>query len=539
MQSSSLTFVLLFAASFLSIAFLLQSYSNAEALVQPYMGMHIEGYQSSIVSGRTYDPVNTITGYTDFDGTSPAYLNPDLLSIVTTTGWTTSTNTISPVQYQFAIQAKNDGLIYSDPQVWKLTTQVWNCFSTNSCPVLGAHSQLNYVYYSMLWDSPRTQVTFYSEAHLTGNVVQTSLLTYTRNSSIDPSQDFSVGVTVNTNRYGGAIYLVKLLQVGVESDTDATNWKVHQWDVRYLPDGTPQRLLANDNVFVDYGGLSDADNDLNLGKGSDTTWDPSTNAPITIGHSTYVVNADYQNKPGSLKAAGDITWFPGTQLPYGTGLWGQRVVIVTDQSLGTGNNVGGMYMAVKDSANNIIRTGYTPFAVPLPTSGSYKIDHTNYGNYFFTKAVSAPSIVSDYNAVNWGGQSVFSLPSTNAYTVDAQFYNQGNPAGFARLTINSQVGVNGLTGMYVAISDPSSSTTWTKGFTSYTVGVPARTQPFCCDVTWTNYGAYYYQNADIVPNIETSDTKSLPWGGVQHLGTRTIGTIYIDTGNYNQCGSPC
>lgn len=171
-------------------------------------------------------------------------------------------------------------------------------------------------------------------------------------------------------------------------------------------------------------------------------------------------------------------------------------------NLNDNSNIDGLYVAVKDSTGTIIASGYTPLNVIITQSGSYEIDYTNYNNaYYFTNVYTTkPSIVTDYNAVSWGGFAKLSLNSNQSYTVTGRYLDQTNPRSYSKITVGSQYRGGGtLTGMYTALLPAGTNTPYTKGYTPYTVGMLSPNVYY--DVVWNNYvppppqNPAYYQNA--------------------------------------------
>jgi hypothetical protein len=426
------------------------------------------------VTNRHWDPVDLISGITDFGNTSPGGIgDAELLSILSTAGWSTSTNTFTGYVYQFPIQAKGNGVAYNDAQVLTNTGWAWECFSS-TCPSLGALSQLNYVDYYMNWNAARTQVTFYAEAQtILGGTIQTSRV-YTKVSG-DTSNYFSVGQLGHS--YNGHQYIAKLLQFGVESHYPATNWQVHQYGITYNIKDGGSRYLSDDNVSSNNAG-PDYSSGNNLGYGSDIIWNTANDLPMGIGSSTYVVNADYHNKSGSTRGAGDILFYPSSQLAAATSLWGnQRALEISSIRFAGATAVTGMYITVLDSSSNIFSTGFTPFSVALPSGSTFYVDYTNYGNYFFTNPYSFQSIIPSTNpflVYSWGGRTPLNIPATLAnYGVGARYYDQGNPGNYAKINYNSVLRSydTALNGMFVAQLDDVSGNSLTQGYTPYSVGI--------------------------------------------------------------------
>ncbi|WP_337863341.1 hypothetical protein [Nitrososphaera sp.] len=498
-----------------------------------YIGQHIEGYRSS--SGNTWDAVSHIYGSTNFGTSYPSSLQDHLLSIVSTAGWNTNTNTVTGILYQFPITLQPNGLVENDAQVWRVTSDipVWECFSTG-CPALAQYSSLNYVRYTMYWPTS-SRVDFLAEGYLNGGGYVYNIRSYNKVAS-DTSNAFSVGYVPRV--WNNHNYYAKLFQVGVEAHTQEINWQVKQWDISYrvIPSGVT-KYLVNDNTFSNFGATFDSDGS-DMGKGSELSWDPATGLPTAIGV-TGTLNADalYYNKPGSGQPPGTVLWYPNpTPLTFGKALWGKGSLHAISQNIGNHKAIEGLYAAVRDSGGNVIATGYTPLNIIVQNGGTYYVDYTNYGNFYFTRPFNgAKSAVTDYNVVNWGAPVKISITNKDSFTVGGRYYNHGEPAGYSRLTMESKyTNGNSLNGMYVALQFPGTSTPQTKGYTPYTVGVGTT---FYYDAIWGNYvqsppnPSYYYQYADPgVGLVEVYDNK-YSWGGVQNIQAPSSGA-YTDVGKY-------
>lgn len=292
-----------------------QSISGAYAVTSPYIGGHPEYALNSV------NPFVQIYGYNDFRSSTPSSMTSDLLSIISTSGWVTSSGEANGYIYQGAVRLNNDNKVYADPQVWYAGSSPWNCFSTNTCAVLGTGTGMDYAYQTFYWDSSTnpTKVTFYEEYHPISGTVTYKLSTYTKQSS-DTSTAFAAGYAFRQAYVSGTLSDVyfKLLQFGVESDASTSSWKVKQYDMVYYPTNGGTVSLANNAVYEQIGGTD-------LSYGSFITWryDAAHNriAGWVASNPYSGVKGDYYNNNSQIPK-GTIYMYPGTpSIPDGARFW--------------------------------------------------------------------------------------------------------------------------------------------------------------------------------------------------------------------------
>lgn len=289
---------------------LLLASTNAFAVTYPYIG--------GANNASTAVPFVQIYGYNDFQGSTPSSMTSDLLSEISTSGWNTAAHSgagdATGMLYQGIIRLNKDDKVYADAQVWYKGSSPWNCFSTNTCTVLGTGTGMNYAYQTFYWNTGRTQVTFYSEYHPTSGSVTYTTQTYSKTGS-DTSNAFADGEIFKGSPYGDAYY--KLLQFGVESDVDTANWKAKQYSMTYYPVSGGSVSLGSLNVYD-----LTANGDYFTGSSISWTYDGSGNVVgWQVGSNPYTVKGDYHHINSSV-ASGTITWWPGTPaITPGAQLW--------------------------------------------------------------------------------------------------------------------------------------------------------------------------------------------------------------------------
>lgn len=291
---------------------LLVSQPNAYAVTSPYIG----GYPNS--GTNTITPFVQIYGYNDFKQSTPSSMTSDLLSMISTSGWNTNNNDATGYIYQGVVKLNNDDKVYADAQVWYAGSSPWNCFQSNTCPVLGSGTGMDYAYQTFYWDSARTKVTFYTEYHPTSGLTTYKIQTYNKQSS-DTSNAFAAGYAFRQAYVGGqwTDAYFKLLQFGVESDTDTLYWKTKQYNMVYYPTSGGTVSLANKAVYELVGGTDIFD-------GSFITWRYDSGGNRIAGwvaSNPYSVKGDYYNNNSSIPK-GTIYWYPGSPpIPDGSRLW--------------------------------------------------------------------------------------------------------------------------------------------------------------------------------------------------------------------------
>lgn len=283
---------------------------SAFAVVNPYI--------AGANNASTAVPFVQIYGYNDFQGSTPASMTSDLLSIISTSGWNTAAHSgagdATGTIYQGVVRLNKDDKVYADAQVWYQGSSTWNCFQSNTCTVLGTGSGMNYAYQTFYWNAARTQVTFYSEYHpITGSITY-NYTTYSKKPS-DTSNSFADGEIFKGSPYGDAYY--KMLQFGVESDDSTSNWKTKQYGMTYYPLSGGTVSLGSLNVYD-----LTANGDYFTGSSITWTYDGSGNVVgWHVGTNPYTVKGDYHHINSSVPS-GTITWWPGTPaITPGAQLW--------------------------------------------------------------------------------------------------------------------------------------------------------------------------------------------------------------------------
>jgi len=227
-------------------------------------------------------------------------------------GWGTTNPT--RMVYQAPTWLETDGSIISEPQVFKIG-QVAPAWIKDD--VLGDHgtaqSDIAYVYYALIWNSARTQVTFYYEPHYNDGTYQGYVQTYTKVSG-DTSTNFAAGykdITVNS-----VSYRFKLLQIGVESNLSTSGWQIKQYGMTYYCNNgscttvnlssVPARSIVWDTTSPTY-----------------ESWITYYgNDPRRVGLQNYIAQADYDLKSGSSLPPGQVVWYKSSSMvPAGTPLW--------------------------------------------------------------------------------------------------------------------------------------------------------------------------------------------------------------------------
>lgn len=265
----------------------------------PYIG----GYRDS----STVKQFQQFTGKMNFSGTTS--VSQPTGTVVSTTGWgsTDPTN----VFYQAPVAISTTGNITGEPQIWNPTGKLWS-----QSIALGMHGSdpedVSWVYYTFYWNSLRTTVSFYYEAHYNdGTVSLISPKVYTKGSA-DTSTNFASGYKNQT--IGGSTYKFKFLQFGAESDGGSTTgWQMKMYDMIYYYSGGSTNLSSVVARSMEY-------SSTDLTHGTWINWDSSYIQ--AIGDSKYTANADYDLKSGSSLPPGEVVWYKdSTSLPKGTRLW--------------------------------------------------------------------------------------------------------------------------------------------------------------------------------------------------------------------------
>jgi len=191
----------------------------------------------------------------------------------------------------------------------------------------------------------------------------------------------------------------------------------------------------------------------------------------------------------------------------------------------------GMWVSVYNSTNNLISSGFTPHYYNLTSSGSYRIDFSNYGLRYFTTT----NATSSYDVVSWGGSVDVELDHTTTQVVDGFYFNEENPGSYVKMTFldeDMETGA-GIGGMSVSLKNSSGNVTLTRGFTPYTVGALADTE---LKIVRNNYGPHFYTESLLAaaPPGEEIDDEVLSWGGVQriNLPTNNVTAYYNSTAIY-------
>lgn len=279
---------------------------ESAAVTNPYFGGSNQD--------TTVTAFKQIYGYNNFAGSTPTSMTSDLLSIISTSGWSTSSSDATGVIYQGAIRLNKDNNVYADPQVWYKGTEEFGCSkpsgnNANNCPIIDQGNTNSYDYQTFYWDSGRTQVTFYLEGDDTNGSAYYSSPVYSKNST-DTSNAFADGSVYksSTEPYSDGYY--SLLQFGMESDSDTTNWQAKQYDMTYYTTGGSTVNLSSKTVAAIEGDHNDAT------YGSLVTWTyDSQGQPVGwwVGSNTYSINADSHNTDSNMPD-GDVVWAPKT--PY-------------------------------------------------------------------------------------------------------------------------------------------------------------------------------------------------------------------------------
>lgn len=304
----------IFMIAVAAIAVMLLSASNTSAFAtNPYAG----GRQSGVSPTR----VVQIWGNNNFAGSTPSSMTDHILSVITTAGWQGNPGTATAVIYQGVVRLNPDDTVDADPQVHKNTgsdTTLWGCFQSGTCPILAQGTRLDYAYQTFYWNTPRTQVSFYTETHDIWGIVNYVTQTYTKGSQ-DTSDNFAAGEKFISNPFVGDAY-VKLLQFGVESDTSTSNWKVKQYGMGYTPVGGSNTYLANQQIYEVTG---DSDQNVGFHNGSEISWYVSGgyNYPFHVGRQQYSVQGDYHHLHSSVPSGTMYWWYGSPAITPGTQLW--------------------------------------------------------------------------------------------------------------------------------------------------------------------------------------------------------------------------
>lgn len=226
---------------------------------------------------------------------------------------------------------------------------------------------------------------------------------------------------------------------------------------------------------------------------------------------------------GSLANGGTATWMNKDLVPSHCSHAGGGITIVsTDIS---GKFVDGLYVGVYNPSGTLIATGYTPLYVTSLTAGTYNVDYTNYGSYYFTTSDTS----SNYLVTNWGGGRV-PIASTTAgmKEVHGIYYNDAIPGNFAKTTYRAQAGGSSLPGMLVTTTTAAGAT-MSRGYTPYTVGSPINQD---ITVIWNNYGTHNIIGR--THNVVENSFVVASWGATQIIRLNVAGGSqnYFDQGNY-------
>jgi hypothetical protein len=237
---------------------------------------------------------------------------------------------------------------------------------------------------------------------------------------------------------------------------------------------------------------------------------------------------------GSLANHGIAKWQRLGSIPSYCSHDGGGLAVVS-RSLSTNSYIDGLHAVVYDPSGNLIASGYTPLYVSALTAGTYNVDYSNYGNYYYTRTYPG---ISNF-VTNWGGGRVSVYDSTSGISiVTGLYYDNGNPGSNAKVEYRAQTSGGALTGMWVASKD-SSGNVLSQGYTPYTVGTPINTvgNP-SQDVTviWSNYGTHNIYSATTNANQQSLVIAPPPsWGATQTI--RPInsggGSSYYDQGNFS------
>lgn len=278
------------------------AFSQSAFAAFPYIG----GYRDS----STVHHPNSFYGYVNFAGSSSvsSYTGP----VTTMAGWGTTNPT--RMVYQAPTWLETDGAIWSSPQVHKIGQGPAAWIRDDE---LGQHgtdpSDVAYVYYALIWNNARTQVTFYYEPHYNDGTYAGFLYTYTKVSG-DTSTNFASGwkdITV-----GGTSYRFKFLQIGAESGSSTSGWKVKQYGMTYYCSDGSCTTVNLSSVIA-----------------RSLVWDTSTTTYESwisyygtevrrVGEQNYIAQADYDLKSGSTLPPGEVVWYKSsTSVPAGTRLW--------------------------------------------------------------------------------------------------------------------------------------------------------------------------------------------------------------------------
>jgi hypothetical protein len=200
------------------------------------------------------------------------------------------------------------------------------------------------------------------------------------------------------------------------------------------------------------------------------------------------------------------------------------VAYATEQS--TGAVVSGLWTYVTDVNNVVLAQGYTPLYVSLPQSGTYYVNFSNYGPWYFT-TTPVLSTTTNYDVFTGGGKVTVQYTYGDLLNVRGIYYNNNNPGNYAKVTILAKQGSNDLS--MSSILEDNAGNLLSKGYTPYTVGLPIST---ITDI-WNNYGTHVISS--VTTNANNPTFQSANWGGTEHFGISTPGgtAAYSNQGNYS------
>ncbi|MDE2589478.1 MAG: hypothetical protein KGL95_07410 [Patescibacteria group bacterium] len=282
-------------------------------LVLPVLSVMLSGNAYAVYTGGANTasgavPFSEVNGFNNFAGSTPSSMTSDLLSVISSVGWDSSTSSITPMIYQGALQLQygSSADIYADAQVRYGGTLEWDCYQSSTCPSLDTYSNTNYAYQDYAWIPPSLggpYVDFYSE------VVDNSGYGYSTDQDYTPisgdnSDDFADGVSSVTA--GSNTYYLHMLQFGAESDSSTSNWQMKQYSMEYYPVSGGTTSLASLNV-------DSVSADSAYDGGSWLTYSgtcPSSCVVWGIGSGgSYDVTADSHHSDSSV-SDGTVTWDP-------------------------------------------------------------------------------------------------------------------------------------------------------------------------------------------------------------------------------------
>jgi hypothetical protein len=118
-----------------------------------------------------------------------------------------------------------------------------------------------------------------------------------------------------------------------------------------------------------------------------------------------------------------------------------------------GNSINGMSVSLYNSNNVLVKSGYSPLDVVVPSAGTYTAYYDDYQSNTFVYATPSPPVTS-YTAYQTYGQVQLNLPASGLTTVKGVYDTAGlscsAPGGGISITSQDLSG-NTLTGLYMQL----------------------------------------------------------------------------------------